>query len=219
MWPKLEYKLQASRHFRFTWALQTDLEDRSRQDNIRIHGVKEGAEENSLSPLLLRYKSNKLTLQRSIIAKLSSYRMKEEVWDWLGRRGCACYFEKAKRVRWSESCVTGEENSNCVLGQAKSFLPEGTVMYGLAEEASEGQSLFSVLGWQTVNYCIYQSSMLAITKNIIVQCQGLPLSHTHKWTKAGLQTRALSHQLGGKTPPQSPLPIGAPLGSQRRSHK
>ncbi|KAI4814864.1 hypothetical protein KUCAC02_005046 [Chaenocephalus aceratus] len=110
----------------------TDMEGRSRWENIRIHGVKEGAEDNSPSmgtfveDLLregldlpatfeLRVERAHRALMpkppgevspRSIVVKLSSYRTKEEL----------------LRLAWQKFRV---------------FYEEGIIVYGSAEEATE----------------------------------------------------------------------------------
>ena len=157
----------------------TDLEGQSRRDNIRIHGVNEGDEENSLS--MVEYVERLLQVglelpasfglrverahraimtkpppgapPRSIVAKLSSYRMKDEIlrraWQ---KRG---FQHLEKRVNLDHDYAPDVLKQRREYAEAKSvlkgknirfqtpfparlrvFYPEGTVLYGSVEEAT-----------------------------------------------------------------------------------
>ena len=158
----------------------TDLEGCSRRENIRIHGVKEGAEENSPSMVCyvehllreglslqdsfeLRVERAHRTLApkppseappRSIVAKMSSFRMKEEIlrlaWQ---KRGFQLHGKRInldhdyapdvlkKRREYVEAKSVLKEKSirfqTPFPARLRVFYPEGTVLYGSAEEATE----------------------------------------------------------------------------------
>lgn len=157
----------------------TDLEGRSRRENVRIHGVKEGAEEDSPSMVgyverLLReglglQDSFELRVERahraltpkpppgapprSIVAKLSSYRMKEELlklaWQ---KRGFQLHGKSVnldhdyapdvlkKRKEYAEAKSVLKEKKirfqTPFPARLRVFYSEGTVVYGSAEEAT-----------------------------------------------------------------------------------
>lgn len=157
----------------------TDLEGRSRRDNIRIHGVKEGAEENASSMVsfverLLRENlelpaSFELRVERahraimpqpppdasprSIVVKMSSYRMKEEIlrlawqkrgFQHLGRRVNLDHDYAPevlrKRREYAEAKKALKEKNirfqTPFPAKLRVFYQEGTVLYGSAEEAT-----------------------------------------------------------------------------------
>lgn len=158
----------------------TDLEGRSRRENIRIHGVKEGAEENSSSmvvyvELLLREglelpatfelrveRAHRALMPRppgeatprSIVVKMSSYRMKEELlkmaWQKRGFQhlGKRVYLDHdyapdvlKKRREYAEAKAVLKEKKirfqTPFPARLRVFYQEGVVMYGSAEEATE----------------------------------------------------------------------------------
>lgn len=158
----------------------TDLEGRSRRENIRIHGVKEGAEENSPSMVdfvesLLREglglpaafelrveRAHRALMSkppgearpRSMVAKLSSYRMKEELLRLAWQNRGFQYLEKRvnldhdyapdvlkKRREYTEAKRILKEKKirfqTPFPAKLRVFYQEGTVVYGSAEEATE----------------------------------------------------------------------------------
>lgn len=158
----------------------TDLEGRSRRENIRIHGVQEGAEENSPSMVMyverllreglelpatfeLRVERAHRALMprppgeappRSIVVKMSSYRMKEELlrmawqkrgFQYLGKRvnldhDYAPDVLKKRREYAEAKAILKEKKIRFQTpfpARFRVFYQEGVVMYGSAEEATE----------------------------------------------------------------------------------
>lgn len=157
----------------------TDLEGRSRRENIRIHGVKEGSEDDAPSMVvfverLLRHKlelpeSAEVRVERahralvpkpppnapprSIVAKMASYRTKEEVlkltWQKRGfeYRGSKVnldhdYAPEVLKQRKEYAEVKSVLKEKKIRFQTpfpakmRVFYPEGTVIYGSVEEAT-----------------------------------------------------------------------------------
>lgn len=157
----------------------TDLEGRTRRENIRIHGVKEGAEENSPSVvsfverLLREHLELPASLElrvdrahralmpkppsdaspRSIVAKMSSYRMKEEILRLAWQKRGFQYLERRvnldhdyapdilkQRREYAEAKLVLKEKKirfqTPFPAKLRVYYQEGTVLYGSAEEAT-----------------------------------------------------------------------------------
>lgn len=158
----------------------TDLEGRSRRENIRIHGVKEGSEDNAPSMIAFvdRLLKEKLELPdsaelrverahralvskpppnaapRSIVAKMASYRTKEEIlklaWQKRGFEYCGNrvnldhdYAPEVMKLRRGYAEVKSVLKEKKLRFQTpfpakmRVFYPEGNVLYGSVEEATE----------------------------------------------------------------------------------
>lgn len=157
----------------------TDLEGRSRRENIRIHGVKEGSEDDAPSVAVFVERLLKLKLEipdsleirverahralvpkpppnappRSIVAKLASYRTKEEIlklaWQ---KRGFEYQGNKVnldhdyapevlkQRKEYAEVKAVLKEKKirfqTPFPARMRVFYPEGTVLYGSVEETT-----------------------------------------------------------------------------------
>ncbi|KAI2643888.1 putative transposase element L1Md-A101/L1Md-A102/L1Md-A2 [Labeo rohita] len=157
----------------------TDLEGRSRRENIRIHGVKEGSEDDAPSMVdfverLLRHKlelpeSAEVRVERahralvpkpppnaaprSIVAKMASYRTKEEIlklawqkrgFEYLGNKvnldhDYAPEVLKQRKEYAEVKSVLKEKKIRFQTpfpAKMRVFYPEGTVLYGSVEEAT-----------------------------------------------------------------------------------
>lgn len=158
----------------------TDLEGQSRRENIRIHGVKEGLEEGTPSMVVFveRLLKEKLELPdstelqverahralasrpplnaapRSIVAKIASYRLKEEIlklawqkrgFEYRGNRinldhDYAPEVVKLRRGYAEVKSVLKEKKIQFPTpfpAKMRVFYPEGTVLYGSVEEATD----------------------------------------------------------------------------------
>ncbi|RXN27999.1 putative transposase element L1Md-A101/L1Md-A102/L1Md-A2 [Labeo rohita] len=157
----------------------TDLEGRSRRENIRIHGVKEGSEDDAPSMVgfverLLRHKlelpeSAEVRVERvhralvpkpppnaaprSIVAKMASYRTKEEIlklawqkhgFEYLGNKvnldhDYAPEVLKQRKEYAEVKSVLKEKKIRFQTpfpAKMRVFYPEGPVLYGSVEEAA-----------------------------------------------------------------------------------